>query len=154
MWTLVTHLSKHGCLWFCSAVVAKVCLHSDRPFIIHVWGYNCSNYSEIGAVQLVKQQNEKIYHMHPLQLLPHSWPSFSLFVHHKDLQICTFYTVASDGNHKKNLQKNNYSSFVFFAIVWDLLWRWRRLLFMPFMQYDERKIRLFQSWVFFQRFSR
>lgn len=67
VWTLIMHLSKHGCLWFLlycgSAVLAvcfKVCLHSDRPFTIRVWEYNCSNYSEIGGVQLEKQQNERI----------------------------------------------------------------------------------------------
>lgn len=65
--------------------VVKVCLHSDF-FFFPVREYNCSNYSKIGAVQLEKQHNERIYHMHPLQ--------FSVFVHsllNKDLQIRTFF---------------------------------------------------------------
>lgn len=89
-------LSKHGCQWFSSAVAplfAKVCLSSDRPFIISVWEHNCSNYSTIGAAQLEQQHNERIYHTHPLQLLPHSWAPFFfflVFVHHLWAKICRF----------------------------------------------------------------
>lgn len=103
------HLSKHGGLWFCSAVCERFCLHSDRPFVIPIGEHNCGDYSKI--TQLEKQQSEKIYHKHPLQSLPHSLALFSALCassSNKDLRICIpptthTHTAVSGGNWKAEL---------------------------------------------------
>ena len=95
MWTLIVHLSKHGCPWYSPPLFAKGFVYvQPGPFAIPIWGYNCSNYSKIGATQLEKQPHEKIYHQQPLTIIASfSGSIFSLCASslNKDLQICTFF---------------------------------------------------------------